>query len=503
MLHILLLILKIIGIIIAVILGILVLAVCVVLFVPVRYQMTASCDGTLAGIHAKAKVTWLMHLFRLYISYENRRLSWRIGIAWKCIRSGREKKKMIKTEVKTNGKEVEELWEDLEDDLEEETGKECEEWRETPEVDEEEAMEEISRVCKEKQDEPVRKLEEEWDRLMEGYQEEQKDQGKESGEAVEEDPEEPEDLLARLEQEVERILENEEILKDGKADAPAEWKEASENIPKGQKEIPVDSRQGQKERDQACEDGCEKPKTVYKDSGKGEREACEDGGKEPETAYRSGGKGEQEACADSGKGRQASYRSGAERDEGGPEHEGEHKEGGEGSRKGWKSAWRKLTDSCRQLIRKVSSLYQKLTGIPEKIKTTMKGIGGRIEALSGKKDKILDFLTDEVHRKAFLKVKDEVFRLLRKLGPKKIQGKIRYGFEDPYLTGKLLAGFSMAYPFLGDHLEVYPDFGQRILKGRFEAAGRLRISSFAKLLWNLVWCREVRMTYRHVRKFEL
>ncbi|MDE6938201.1 MAG: DUF2953 domain-containing protein [Lachnospiraceae bacterium] len=142
-------------------------------------------------------------------------------------------------------------------------------------------------------------------------------------------------------------------------------------------------------------------------------------------------------------------------------------------------------------------------GIPGRIKCTIQKICGKIGTLSGKKDKILDFLTDEVHRTAFVKVKDEVFWLLLKLRPKKLLGRIRYGFEDPCLTGKLLAGFSIAYPFLGDHLKICPDFERRILKGSFEASGRLRVSYFVKLVWSLVWCREVRMTYRHVRKFEL
>ena len=62
MLHILLFILKIIGIIIAAILGILVLVVCVVLFVPGRYDIEASCDGSFSGIRAAARLTWFLNL---------------------------------------------------------------------------------------------------------------------------------------------------------------------------------------------------------------------------------------------------------------------------------------------------------------------------------------------------------------------------------------------------------------------------------------------------------
>ena len=83
MLHILLLVLKIIGIIIAVILGILVLLVCIVLFTPVCYQGEAACDGTVKGIRAKAKITWLLHLLSFSAVYEEQEFRWKLRVAWK------------------------------------------------------------------------------------------------------------------------------------------------------------------------------------------------------------------------------------------------------------------------------------------------------------------------------------------------------------------------------------------------------------------------------------
>ena len=64
MLHILLLILKVIGIILAVIVGIILLLAAIFLFVPIRYDISAKCDGSVEGLKAKIKVTWLLHLVR-------------------------------------------------------------------------------------------------------------------------------------------------------------------------------------------------------------------------------------------------------------------------------------------------------------------------------------------------------------------------------------------------------------------------------------------------------
>ncbi|TCL58475.1 DUF2953 family protein [Kineothrix alysoides] len=69
MLHIVLLILKIIGVILAVLLGILLLAICLVLFVPVRYRIQA--DGKLGEdepLRVRVKITWLLHILNALLT---------------------------------------------------------------------------------------------------------------------------------------------------------------------------------------------------------------------------------------------------------------------------------------------------------------------------------------------------------------------------------------------------------------------------------------------------
>lgn len=72
MLHILLLILKIIGIILLVILGILVLGVVCMLFVPVRYQMEAERKegGGEPPVVLRVKVTWFLHLVNILFRFD-------------------------------------------------------------------------------------------------------------------------------------------------------------------------------------------------------------------------------------------------------------------------------------------------------------------------------------------------------------------------------------------------------------------------------------------------
>ncbi|MDE6663665.1 MAG: DUF2953 domain-containing protein [Lachnospiraceae bacterium] len=73
MLHILLLILKIIGITLGILIGIIILAVCLALFVPLHYRIEverSEGEGN-PPIEATAKVTWLLHFINMRICYSS------------------------------------------------------------------------------------------------------------------------------------------------------------------------------------------------------------------------------------------------------------------------------------------------------------------------------------------------------------------------------------------------------------------------------------------------
>ncbi len=73
MLHILLLILKIIGITLGILIGIIILAVCLALFVPIHYRIEverSEGEGK-PPIEATAKVTWLLHFINMRLQYSS------------------------------------------------------------------------------------------------------------------------------------------------------------------------------------------------------------------------------------------------------------------------------------------------------------------------------------------------------------------------------------------------------------------------------------------------
>ena len=115
----------------------------------------------------------------------------------------------------------------------------------------------------------------------------------------------------------------------------------------------------------------------------------------------------------------------------------------------------------------------------KKIKYTFQKLCGTIKKAGEKKEFLTAFLTYEKHQRAFEAVKKELCHLLHVLKPKKLQANVSFGFSDPSWTGYMLA-------FLGSIAS---------------AEGKIRVIYFAVPAWKLFWNKDVKITYKHIRKY--
>ena len=120
-----------------------------------------------------------------------------------------------------------------------------------------------------------------------------------------------------------------------------------------------------------------------------------------------------------------------------------------------------------------------------------------------KKERLSAFLQNEVHKSAFSRLLREVRRLFRFLRPSEASVDLEFGFTDPAYTGYTLAGISMIYPLIGEHAQIRPDFEHKVLKGSIFVKGKIRMLYALIFAWNMLWDKNVRTTYRHIRRFKL
>lgn len=137
----------------------------------------------------------------------------------------------------------------------------------------------------------------------------------------------------------------------------------------------------------------------------------------------------------------------------------------------------------------------------ERIQCTFRKICDMLRSLAKKKERVTEFLTDEIHQSAFMKGLAELRRLFRFLKPSHCEADLEFGFSDPSVTGYVLAGVSMVYPFVGEHVEIAPNFEEQLLVGSARITGKIRACYFVIVVWNLFWNKNVRTTISHIRKF--
>ena len=138
----------------------------------------------------------------------------------------------------------------------------------------------------------------------------------------------------------------------------------------------------------------------------------------------------------------------------------------------------------------------------QRIKYTFRRLYDKIRSLNRKKERLSAFLSSEIHQQAFARLVREIRRLLRRLRPDRASIDITFGFDDPARTGYTLAGVSLIYPVIGEYTTLTPDFDHKILKGTAFVKEKIRLVYAVIFAWNLFIDKNVRATYRHLRKFK-
>ncbi len=163
----------------------------------------------------------------------------------------------------------------------------------------------------------------------------------------------------------------------------------------------------------------------------------------------------------------------------------------------------KLSDRPKKSSKKDKTLGGRITKWIEKIKYTFQKICDKIKSLDRKRERLQAFITNEIHKKAFSRLVREIRRFFGFLRPVRLEADITFGCKDPAYTGYILAWLSMVYPMIGEYTDIHPDFENRIFRGRIYAEGKFRIIYAVIFAWNMLWDKNVRITFRHIRKFRL
>lgn len=102
---------------------------------------------------------------------------------------------------------------------------------------------------------------------------------------------------------------------------------------------------------------------------------------------------------------------------------------------------------------------------------------------------------EEAVQTGFGKIKKELFLFVKKIKPRKLQWYVRFGFEDPAITGQTLAVLSVLRGMWGRELYVRPDFENKVLETEFQAKGYVQGIRFARLIWKYYFDKDIKYVF--------
>lgn len=95
----------------------------------------------------------------------------------------------------------------------------------------------------------------------------------------------------------------------------------------------------------------------------------------------------------------------------------------------------------------------------------------------------------------------ELVYLLKHAKPKKLSGYLRFGFEDPSITGYVMALYGILYPIWNPKLSMEPDFERQVLDCHVLINGKVRVWHLVRVALRLFLSRDVRRVIADVKKF--
>lgn len=127
------------------------------------------------------------------------------------------------------------------------------------------------------------------------------------------------------------------------------------------------------------------------------------------------------------------------------------------------------------------SLFYKIHHFFQNIRYTIKNLYDKIKKIIEKIDYYKRLWELDSTQEAISYIKTRSFRFLNHIKPRKLQGQVIFGFDDPATTGKILGYISMFYPVYGKNISVIPDFENKVFESKLYFRGRIRAFTVLKI----------------------
>ena len=150
-----------------------------------------------------------------------------------------------------------------------------------------------------------------------------------------------------------------------------------------------------------------------------------------------------------------------------------------------------------QMIRnRILGLFQRILSIPRRLLERFRKIRLTISRICDRIKRWKDFLTLDTTKRAVKFLLGRGRALLHHILPRKVRGDITMGFDDPSVTGQVLAAAGVLYPLYKESIQITPVFDRKVLEGELKIRGRLLGWMFLWTAWKIYRNQDIRTTWK-------
>lgn len=138
-------------------------------------------------------------------------------------------------------------------------------------------------------------------------------------------------------------------------------------------------------------------------------------------------------------------------------------------------------------IKKIFSVIKGIFVKIRNIKYTIKKICDKMKNIRDLISYYINLMEQEESKEALALCKQQLFRFLNHVKPKKLKAHVTFGTGDPGTTGQILSYASMFYPIYGKNVSLIPDFMNEIFQGDLYMKGRIRLFTIVRIGWKVMF----------------
>lgn len=162
----------------------------------------------------------------------------------------------------------------------------------------------------------------------------------------------------------------------------------------------------------------------------------------------------------------------------------------------------KIKKGLAKIIERIIAFFRKIKSIFQNIRYTICRLCDKIKVICADITYYKEIFAEQETKEVFHLCKNQLIKIWKHIKPKKFKAELTIGTGEPDTTGTVLGLHGILYPYLGNNVNIVPDFERQILEGTVFIKGRLTVWTFISVAVKIYFDKNIRYLYKRLKREE-